>query len=707
MVSGASDPTEARRRRLEAFSAGSLDWPAVREVLEGFAHSAIGRRALAELVPRDDEGARLALLRARELLVLQRSGQVPALAGAPDPVPVLAAAVTFTRSMDGEGLAAIANFLRLVEDLGAWVRARGDRALACGALFGGLADLSGLRAALEGTVDRKGRVVDDASPRLAELRRAIRDLERELDAMLRDLASRPGLRNALAEGHAGQIHRRAGRRVLAVRQRHAGQVPGIVHDRSQSGETIFVEPRDSVELANRLTAAEADAAREVGRLLAERTREVLDARDAIGEAAKSVAELELAAIAAGYALATGGAPARLPGESGAGEGLVLRAWRHPLLVDEEKRGRLDAVVPIDLRLGGEFRMLVITGPNTGGKTLALKGAGLAALMTRLGLSIPAAEGTTVPLYDGVAADIGDEQEIQQSLSTFSSHLVRIRAGLERAGERTLVLLDELGGGTDPSEGAALGEAVLERLLESGAHTLASTHLGQLKAFAFHHGAAENAHVEFDVDTLAPLYRVVIGAPGESRALEIARRIGFDEGVLDRARARCVRGDGEARELMGRMRDVRVEAERLRAEAEARVVELEARERELDAKRREIEGRGTRLEGEAQRVLEERLRGARDWLAKLEGLLPRLERGARTALEPMLGGLADALAEAGLTERRRSFLSSLKKGQTVWLPGFKKRVTITRVRREKRELGVRLGKHEMTVSFEDVTFYEGG
>src|SRR5262249_55541072 len=203
----------------------------------------------------------------------------------------------------------------------------------------------------------------------------------------------------------------------------------------------------------------------------------------------------------------------------------------PLLLEEERLGHLDAVVPLDLRLGGEFDLLVITGPNTGGKTLALKSAGLAALMARMGLALPCAEGTSVPLFDGVVADIGDEQEIQQSLSTFSSHLVRIQAGLARSSRDTLVLLDELGGGTDPSEGAALGEALLEELLGRGSATLASTHLGSLKEFAYRHERAENAHVEFDLATLRPLYSLVIGAPGESRALAIARRLGLAAGLV--------------------------------------------------------------------------------------------------------------------------------------------------------------------------------
>jgi len=311
----------------------------------------------------------------------------------------------------------------------------------------------------------------------------------------------------------------------------------------------------------------------------------------------------------------------------------------------------------------------------------------------------------VPLYDGVVADIGDEQEIQQNLSTFSSHLERIRAGLARATPRTLVLLDELGGGTDPVEGAALSDAVLERLLGVECHTLASTHLGKLKEFAFRFARAENAHVEFDLETLAPRYRLVIGAPGQSRALAIAQRLGLPEDLVAAADARMERRSGEAEELMNEMRDVRVDAERLRSEAEDRLQVLEGRIRELEGKRDDLEKRRDHVEAEAQRGLEERFVRTRAWLDKGRSMLPRLVASQRPEVEELLLGIEEALGDAQLTDRRQAFLDGLKKGMFVWLPRYKKRCVVTRIYRSKRQLGVRLGKHEMKVAFDDVTFYE--
>jgi len=684
------------------FAADALDWPAVREVLRTLVASPLGQRALDELTPRDDGGARRALERARELLeLLLAEGLEPPLTGASDPRPALGKAEEFQRALDGDELCALARFLHALEDTRVWLLARRARLEHCAALFERLPDLAGLRAELAGAIDKKGAVLDSASPLLARVREGMRALEQTIERLFKDLLRDPRVRSAVAEGHAGRVHRRGGRPTLALRAQHVGRVPGIVHDRSQTGETVFVEPEAAVRHANALSELASDAAREEHRILAALTKTVLVHRQTIRLSADRASELELASVAARYARAVDGC---VPRPAGEGEGLLLRAFRHPLLIEQQRLGRLETVVPLDLRLGAEFDLLLITGPNTGGKTLALKSAGLAALLARMGLSLPCAPGTVVPLYDGVVADIGDEQEIQQSLSTFSSHLVRIRAGLERAGPRTLVLLDELGGGTDPSEGAALGEALLEELLARGAATLASTHIGSLKEFAYRNPRAENAHVEFDAESMRPLYALVIGAPGESRALAIARRLGLDPRLVERAAERLGKG-GDGALVLDEVRELRLAAERLRAEAEARLEEIAGERAAVARAREDLEARQGLLAGEAQRGIEERTARAREVLARLRAQLPQLPPSARPELERLLAELEEALGDAALSDRRASFLAGLKKGELVWLPRFKKRVQVLRLHRARKELDVKLGAREMRVSFDDVTFYE--
>jgi DNA mismatch repair protein MutS2 len=701
----AAEVPEVLSPALERFAAGALDWLAVRASVERFAPGPLARRALRELEPRADQDARDALARTSELMLFQSRGRVP-LAGSEDPLPLLDLAQRFGRALTGDELCGVLRFVRGAGTSMRFAREHAESMPVCAAQAEGAPDVSALRDLLESSLDEKGRLVDDASPRLRALRKQIAELSRKVEAAVRQLAGRRDIQKVLADGHQGKVHRRAGRPVLAVKARSRGQVPGLVHDRSQTGETLFIEPEDVVESGNALAENRAEEAREESRLFLALTRDVLKHEHPIVDLAARVAELELAWLAAEWAAAVGAVPARQPGDPGAGEGIVLRAMRHPLLVEALRAGTLDEVVPLDLRLGGDFDLLVITGPNTGGKTLALKSTGLAVLLTRLGLPVPALDGTTVPLFDGIAADIGDEQAVQQNLSTFSSHLVRIRDGLARANEHTLVLLDELGGGTDPDEGAALGDAILEVLLERGVPTLCSTHLGKLKEFAFRHARAENASVEFDLETLAPRYRLLVGTPGQSRALYIARRLGLEADILMRAEERIERHSAEVEELFEEVRRSRERTEALRSEAETRLEDLHKEERTLDERERGLAARADLLEAEAQRGLEERLAATRAHLSGARALLPQIPKAAREALEGLLDDAEQTLEGATMGERRQSFLDGMKKGHLVYVPKFKRRLTVQRIWKDRRELAVRMGRADFTLSFDDVTEFEG-
>jgi DNA mismatch repair protein MutS2 len=372
---------------------------------------------------------------------------------------------------------------------------------------------------------------------------------------------------------------RNGRFVVPVRQEFRRMVPGLVHDTSASGQTLFVEPMVALELGNELRALEGQAHEECERILFELSQAV--ARDAPALTADVVALGEMDAV---FARARFGArPGYRYPDLGERPRLVLRHARHPLLGD--------GAVPLDVEIGRSFHTLVVSGPNTGGKTVTLKTMGLLAAMALCGLAVPAHDGTEVGAFDAILADIGDEQSIEQSLSTFSSHLSAIVRYLSLATGRSLVLLDELGAGTDPTEGAALGIAILEALHARSARTAVTTHLSDLRRFAASHPGAENGSVAFDVATLRPTYRFELGVPGESNAFAIAARLGMDAAVLDVARRNLTPEERRMEDLLQSVGEMRralaaeeEEVRALRRDAEAMRERADAAEREASASR---------------------------------------------------------------------------------------------------------------------------
>jgi len=685
-------------RPRDHFAASVLELDEVLGLFAGFADTSLGQRALVELEPRSDAEAGAALARLVEMQGLIAAQDAPSFAGVTD--PALPGATE--RGLLEDQFMGVRGFCAACARMAEWFEPRATDVPQLAVVAAALPDLSSVVRAVERVLDERGKVRSDASDLLARLTRTERSCSDQIDGVLSELLRRSDVRNFLSDG---SVHRRSGRPVLAVKAKSSGRVRGILHDRSQSDQSVFIEPEAVVELGNRLAVARADARREIDRILLELSRSIADRAPVIGAAADLVGELELASIGARYAEANEARAALLPGERGAARGLLLRGARHPLLIEQVRLESLEEVVPIDLRLGSEFDMLIITGPNTGGKTLALKTAGLFALMTRMGLPIPAAEGTTVPLYDRIEADIGDEQEIRQNLSTFASHLVRIRGGLERASEASLVLLDELGGGTDPDEGAALGEAVLEFLLERRVPTLVSTHIGKLKELAFRRARAENACTEFDLETLAPCYRLILGTPGESGALAIARRFGLPTEVVNAAAQRTQRREGELAELMEDVRRARVQAEQARSQAEEQWEDSQRTKRDLEQREAQLTIRSERLEDEAQQGLEERVRDAARELAEARTLLEQLPKEQAGEMGRRLERLEEHLSGASLTGRRQAFLDGLSKGQLVYLPRYRKRVVIQKMDRAKGIMTVRVGKMNMRVSFDEITSFD--
>jgi DNA mismatch repair protein MutS2 len=486
--------------------------------------------------------------------------------------------------------------------------------------------LARLADEIERAVDDDGSGVrDSASPRLRALRRELRDGRLQVAERLRKLARDAGVREHLQEDF---VTERAGRPVLAVKASSRAGVPGLVHDASSSGQTLFVEPLAVVEDNNRLREAESAEREEVERILLRLAGLVAEQADALATLVEAVGAIDLA-------LACGTLSGRWRGVPVAvGDAVVLRGARHPLLDP-------DTAVPVDLDLG-DLRALVISGPNTGGKTVALKTLGLAAAMHQSGLRPPAAE-AALPVFDEVLVDIGDEQSIEMSLSTFSAHVRNLLAILDAAGGRSLVLLDEVAAGTDPVEGAALAQALLSRLAEQARLTVATSHYPELKEWASATPGAANAATGFDAETHAPLYRVALGRPGTSHALQIAERLGLPSDLVADARARVaperlrvaeLLAEAEAAEQEARDAGAGALAER-DAAARARRAS-EDRERELLA---EVEQVRASAQAERERAVaqaERELAETRTELAQLREEISaarRLERERRRATPP--------------------------------------------------------------------------
>jgi DNA mismatch repair protein MutS2 len=471
--------------------------------------------------------------------------------------------------------------------------------------------LPALRSTLTRSFDPVGELLDTASPRLGPLRGAVRmtydRLRRRLDSLVGS-----ELGSALQEPI---ITLRNGRYVVPVRAEARARVKGIVHDASGSGQTLFVEPLVVVELGNAWREAQAAVHEEEGRILDELSAFVAANGALLRETLEALAQFDFWAAKAQLAAELDGVRPALADRTE----VVLLSARHP--------GLTGRVVPIDLRLGDGYTALVITGPNTGGKTVALRTLGLLALMHQAGLHIPAESGSRLPIFRDVFADIGDEQSIAQSLSTFSGHLRSIVRIVEHAGPRTLVLLDELGAGTDPTEGSALAQALLDHFIRSGALVAATTHYAEIKVYAHETPAARNASVEFDLQTLSPTYRLTIGLPGGSQAFAIAERLGLPDAIVADARGRLSENQRAFEATLASIRrqedEIADTVERARvAETKARVALRVADEERRRARRERDESvRATREE--AERLVE----SLRDDVA---GIRRRLERETVTA-----------------------------------------------------------------------------
>jgi len=550
-------------------------------------------------------------------------------------------------------LLSILNTLQGTKRLGHFLRKLREKYPILGELGSEIEFFEAIERAISTSIAQSGDVLDSASTALGRVRSELRTVQSRLTEKMNSFLQGSAYKTIIQEP---VITIRSDRYCIPIKADHRGQFPGIVHDASASGATLFIEPAAVVEMGNKRKQLAVKEREEVEKVLAALTAKVAEESHRILATLNVVGLIDSIAARAKLSIMQG---ATSPFLNDTGEIDILGA-RHPLLEGE--------VVPIDMSLGKDFNALLITGPNTGGKTVALKTIGLLTLMASSGLHIPAEPGTELSIFENVYADIGDEQSIEQSLSTFSSHLNNIVRITNGSNKNTLVLMDEVGAGTDPAEGAALAKAIIDYLLEHGAKIVATTHYGELKEYAYLRDGVENASVEFDPESLRPTYRLMIGIPGSSNAFAIASRLGLDKSIIDAANHNIATHEEATEELIRQ-----IEESHKAAAEQRKAAERHARDAEILRKRYEqqlggIESVKSRVETKTKQ--------------RAESIIEAYSRKLENTLEQLAVQKADTKRAQDLKKKAEKLLDQLEE-QTV------KRVEVTEHKDEKLDKGTSL------------------
>ncbi len=560
-----------------------------------------------------------------------------------------------------------------------------------------------LEEKITGSITGEDEIADAASPDLADIRRRMRAAAARARECLQKMISSPSYGKILQEPI---ITMRSDRFVVPVKAEHKGAVPGLVHDISASGATLFIEPMAAVKANNELRELQAKEKLEIERILLELSADCAEHRDDISSDCDILARLDLIFAKARLSYKLNCQAASLEGE-----GLILRRARHPLLEQS-------TAVPISLELGGDFDTLVITGPNTGGKTVAMKTLGLLAAMSQCGLHIPADDGSCLPVFSHILADIGDEQSIEQSLSTFSAHMSNIVNIISECDERSLVLFDELGAGTDPAEGAALAVAIIEYARQRGALIAATTHYAELKVYATNQAGVQNASCEFDVETLRPTYRLLVGIPGKSNAFAISRRLGLGEDIIDDARRRVTTETASFEATIEKLEQTRLALEKDRNEAAVKLREAQESAKKAAFLKAELEVRlekaDVKARREAERIINEARETAEETFRELDEMRSRINEDEeadqinrqRAELRRRLNQQEESMRREQKDEDAdRVSARPVRVGDTVKIKSMGMKASVLAVSPE-RLLTLRAGIMNVTAKEEDVLLLEG-
>lgn len=692
------------RKRIDEHTLEVLEFDQVLKVLASFASSELGRDAATALYPSlDVDWIADRLVETTELKhILDEGIRVP-LAGLRDIRGLLKQIGTKQTIFDPGQLLEICDTLEASRQLKLFMGEVDPGEFGhLHRMADKLEDFSSIVDEVKRCIESNEKLRDNASEKLRDIRARVAKLTRQIRKGFAEIVARDQMRNALENE---RFMMRDGRPVVAVKANYRHCLRGMVLDRSRTGATLFVEPDELVEISNELEEATYEEKKEIDRILWTLTRAILQERKTILASVKALGLIDLTFAKARFSIEYNMAAPQLDSECR----LKLRRARHPLLLRwiSEEKGKpasevMNEAVPIDVRLGDDFDLLLVTGPNAGGKTVMLKTIGLLALMIQSGMHIPASADSRVPVYRQVYADIGDEQSIQQNLSTFSAHMRQIIRILSRTNAGTLILLDEIGAGTDPTEGAALAEVLLDKMLAKGGRIIATTHLGQLKSYAYSTARTQNASVQFDSETLAPTYKLLVGTPGSSNALAIARRMGLPKGMAAKAKSLLDSDNDGTTELINQVQMTREAAERNRAKTQQTLEEARQLNNQASEALSHARAEGRRLKNQADEEIDNSMRQVRRLLEEFTAQMQNAPKAWKERTDEFAEKVTAAASSMPLAARHAKFVEGLSAGDSVYVVPFHREGIIDRIRRKRKKVVVLLEGKQVQVSFDDIT-----
>jgi DNA mismatch repair protein MutS2 len=677
-----------------------LEWNRLTHHLSTFAATKLGSLVTQQLTPHQSQKESLRLLQqTQEVIDLEsRTGSL-SFDGIQD----------ISSALERAGLHGILSGLELLNIATTLAAARQLRRIvdrfpdlvAINVLVSDLRTFPELEQEIHHCIDDQGEVEDRASEKIAEIRDRLRHSRQQIQQILQSILQRKA--GALQEL---LITQRSGRFVIPVKAAQKDAIPGIVHDTSTSGMTLYIEPQSTVNLNNQLrqlTRQEQVESERIRQALTEKVAAVLPELELLLDI---VTQLDLAVARARYSLWINGNPPIFIDR--AHQSISLRRLHHPLLLWQQRHEQGTEVVPIDVVIRPETVVVAMTGPNTGGKTVTLKNLGLAVLMAKAGLFIPAQEPVEIPWFDQVLADIGDEQSLQQSLSTFSGHIRRIQAMVETLTPSSLVLLDEVGAGTDPSEGTALAISLLKYLADHAQLTIATTHFGELKTLKYQDPRFENASVEFNDETLAPTYRLLWGIPGRSNALAIAQRLGLRSEIVQNAQAAIHDDNSDLNEVIADLEQQRRTQEEKNKAAGHLLKHAESLHRELERKTAELKARERDLKQQQEIAVQTEIQSAK---AEIAQVIRTLQQGPQTAQAAQaatqsLQGVAQQTLPSALKQKAAPKGYRPKVGDRLRIPKLGSTAEVISPITDSGELTVRLGLMKLTVQIDEVESLSG-